>query len=585
MPKELTGKQVHANGVQYDFNLSRLGDVFGTWLYHGSKRPFLITTDGLYVGTMLDPDTFLGPTSLRGESALYYYQAPDGTPYVINGANQAEHIFRINGLDQAGRFEGSFQLTGSEVKLASTLRATPRPLLPPRPVLAVTWLSRPPVIDGDLSDWNLNNGASLDGGNGRTADIALGRDAQNLYLAYRVHEPTPPMRNGGADWRSLFISGDCVDLMLQSDPKADPHRRTTSPGDERLLVSVFQGKPIAVLYRPSVSGAMGPGTPSPVNLASARIDQIVRLDAARVAIKRDEAHKLYTVEVSAALRDLNLDPKTIDQVRGDAGVIFADNTGGSRSLRLYYYNHDTAIVDDLATEATLQPNDWGEIAMPLGSNLIRNGSFEDPLVASPQDENKGWFIDRAVNGNDAAVSAETPFSGHESLLLKASVPVAFPPDAYNNPDYGAFLRSANGGKGVGEVEIRQRVTVIPGHRYSMRFRFWGPTYPGERKNVGHPRGNIVLSSRIEWICPPPSPNRGMKTSVFVPYDNFSTEKPLPDWYTVYNPQGLAPPAPYMAPDGAAAADIVFYFRNATDSLPKFFVDNVEFVDVTSGPAQ
>ena len=100
-PKELTGDAVHANGVQYDFNIPGIGDVFGTWLYHGSFRPFLISTDGLYVGTMLE-NTQLGPASLRGESALYYYQAPEGIPYVINGANQAEHIFQIKGLDHAG---------------------------------------------------------------------------------------------------------------------------------------------------------------------------------------------------------------------------------------------------------------------------------------------------------------------------------------------------------------------------------------------------------------------------------------------------------------------------------------------------
>ena len=63
------------------------------------------------------------------------------------------------------------------------------------------------------------------------------------------------MRNGGADWRSLFISGDCVDLMLQTDPKADPKRRNPAPGDERLLFTLFQDKPVAVLYRPSVPGA------------------------------------------------------------------------------------------------------------------------------------------------------------------------------------------------------------------------------------------------------------------------------------------------------------------------------------------
>jgi hypothetical protein len=57
---------------------------------------------------------------------------------------------------------------------------------------------------------------------------------------------------------------------------------------------------------------------------------------------------------------------------------------------------------------------------------------------------------------------------------------------------------------------------------------------------------------------------------------------VPDWVTVYDPQTFAPSAPYTAPEGAVAADIVFYMRNASDTMPKFFVDNVEFVDVTPG---
>jgi FlgD Ig-like domain len=577
-PRQLPGREVYANGAQYDFNLPKLGDVFGTWLYHGSQRPYLITTDGLYVGTMLD-DTWLGPTSLRGESALYYYQAPDGTPYVINGANQAEHIFQIKGLDQGGRFEGTFQVTENGVKLAQVQRAIPKPVVAPKPVLAVTWLDKPPVIDGDLSDWNLNYGASLVGSNGKTADVALGRDAHNLYLAYRVHESTPPMRNGGADWRTLFVSGDCVDLMVQTDPKAEPHRRTAAPGDERLLLSIFQDKPVAVLYRPPISG-----TASRVNLASARIDQVIRLDAAKVAIQRDDARGFYTVEAFVPFTALNLDPKTTDDLRGDVGVIYADETGRSRSLRLYYYNHDTALVDDLATEATLQPNEWGKIAMPLGPNLIRNGSFEDPFVGSAQDIDKGWYITRAVNGNYAVITAESPYSGHQSLLLKASTPVSFPPEAYSYPNYGAFVKSANGGKGYGEVEVRQRVMVTPGHQYSVRLQFRSENNLewGERKTLGHLRGSVSFGNSIDWICPPPSPNRGKRTPIANPYNTNSIYGPVPDWVTVYDPQTFAPSAPYTAPEGAVAADIVFYMRNASDTMPKFFVDNVEFVDVTPG---
>ena len=366
------------------------------------------------------------------------------------------------------------------------------------------------MIDGDLSDWNLNEGVSISGGNGKSVAIAIGRDAANLYLAYKVEEPTPPMRNGGSDWRTLFVSGDGVDLMLQSDPRADPHHRLAAPGDERLLISMFEDKPIAVLYRPAV-----PGTASPVSLASARIDQIARLDSARVAIKRDAAGKSYSVEAAVPLRDLNLDARSTANLRGDAGVIFADESGRSRSLRLYYYNHDTAMVDDLATEATLQPSQWGVVASPLGPNLLQNGSFETPFA---QDITHGWFVTRVLNGNNAFMTADSSYSGHQSMLLMAVMPVVFTPDAYNIPDYGAFLKSGNGGKGIGEVEVRQRVNVTAGHAYNFRFVFRSENYTGggERKQPGKPRGYISFASRIDWICPPPNPNRGKQEIVAGP---------------------------------------------------------------------
>jgi hypothetical protein len=107
----------------------------------------------------------------------------------------------------------------------------------------------------------------------------------------------------------------------------------------------------------------------------------------------------------------------------------------------------------------------------------------------------------------------------------------------------------------------------------------------ERKVPGHPRGYTAFAGRIEWVCPAPSPNRGKRTPVGDQYTTNLVDRSVSDWFTVYDPQNFAPPAPYTAPEGAIAADIVFYMRNASDGLPKFFFDDVEFVDVTPGLAK
>ena len=101
MPKRFEGKQLHANSVDVRFAMSRAGRR-GLQLRSitAACGRNLFTSDGLYVGTLLDGGSKLGPAALWGESQPYFYQAPDGTPYVINGGNQAEHVFQIKGLEK-----------------------------------------------------------------------------------------------------------------------------------------------------------------------------------------------------------------------------------------------------------------------------------------------------------------------------------------------------------------------------------------------------------------------------------------------------------------------------------------------------
>jgi hypothetical protein len=532
-------------------------------------RPHLFTSDGLYVGTLLDGGSKLGPAALWGESQPYFYQAPDGTPYIINGGNQAEHVFRIRGLERGavGRFEGTYRLSAEDVEKAAAMREVPAAAAPPRPVLAVTWLDKPPAIDGDLGDWNLAAGVAIDGGNGRSVEVALGRDERKLYLAYRVHERRP-LQNGGADWQTLFASGDCVDLMLATDAQADANRRAAATGDLRLLLSVFQGRPLAVLYRPVV-----PGTRAPVTISTIRIDRVTRLDAAQVAARRDAARGFYTLEAAVPLAELGIDPKSTAGLRGDVGAIFADESGRSRSLRLYYYNRHTEMLSDVPTEATLQPAEWGPLVMPLGRNLLRNGGFEEPLVETRQQSEHGWFAVVAQNGSGAALSSESAYSGRRALLLESTVPITFPPRAYDAPDYNDFRRSANGGKGGGWTEVLQRVAVTGGHRYSLRYRYRCEDFQPERKQPGHPRGYVAFYGRIDWICT--RPHRNSSVGVASVYES------APEWRTVTDFRGWDMSTPYLAPEGAAAAQLVFGMKTLAEGrLPKLFLDDVELVDVT-----
>jgi len=560
-------KRPHSTAVQYDFSVPGLGDVFATWLWHGSYLPYFITSDGLYVGTVLDNTTRVGPGAAWDESMKYFYQAPDGVPYLINGGNQQAHLMKLTGLEKGkvGRFEVPYQITEQDVKSAAEMREVPEVKPMPKAILNVAWADPAPKIDGNGLDWDFASGVSLDGGNGRSAEVVLRRDRDNLYLAYKVHKGGM-MVNGGADWRQLFITGDCVDLMLACDPKASAQRREAAPGDVRLLFSLYDGKPIAVVYKPVVSG-----TTQAVQFMGARIDEVRRLDSAKVAIRQDAGEGTYTVEAAVPLKDLGLDGAGGEYV-GDVGVIYADETGKSRALRLYYYNKKTQMTADLTTEATLQPKEWGALHLAAGPNLLKNGGFEGPLVDSDEE---GWRVVSAVNGNVAGVTNDIAFSGHGALLLQTVKPVTFPSEVYDNPDYEVFRKSANGGAGGGVAEVRQKVPVVPGHRYNLSYHYRSEDFMPERKQPGHPRGHITFYARLEWvgsfaIKPPAIELDKEQDSLF-------------EWQTAFNPnKGVygSLPAPYVAPEGATGAYIILGLKTLTaDKLPKLYVDDCELVDV------
>ncbi len=560
-------KDILAQSVIQEFQVPGIGNVLGGWLWHANALPYLFTDDGLYVDALLGSSQS-GPGATYLESYKAYYQDPHGAPYIINGGIDAFHILRIDGLNNGGRFEQPFTYSPQDSAKAVAFRSVPVVKPPPMPVLNVTWAAQPPAIDGNLNDWNMHYGAALQGGKNRSAQVALARDANNLYLAYQVSKDRP-FSNKGDNWQTLFISGDCVDLMLATD-SASAAQHSPTPGDERLLISMYQGKPTAVLYRPDV-----PGTKQAVQLMAARIDEIKQLPSAKIAIV--PSGNSYTVEAAIPLKDLNIDPNALGVVlQGDVGVIFADANGNSRALRLYYYNRQTSMVADLTTEATLQPSEWRNVQFPLGNNLIRNAGFEAPLAAT---SDQGWFKSTSSGGAVANVGPESPHSGSQSLKMAQTTPVAFPAATIASPDYHAFTTSANNGAGGGQAVVEQRVPVTAGHSYNFRFNYRSEKTQAEQKNPGPGRGYAGLLVQLEWVGPSiPAAQRYL-----APLDD---KTDTPDWKQLTNASSTYQlvPKPYRAPDGATALIIRFRLTTMTaDVQPTAFVDDVELVDAGVAP--
>ena len=564
IPKEQGPKDIQCENVLAELSAPGLGKVLGTWAWHGNYLPYLITSDGLYVSSLLEPGR-LGPEAAWDESFKGYYQDPKGVPYIINGANDAHHILKINGL-KGDRFEAPFTLTAEDSARAATLRDLPVEKAAPQPIITVTSATQTPTIEGNLDEWNMGSGVKLEGDKGRTARIALSRDDTNLYLACEVNKESP-FSNKGSDWQTLFISGDCVDLMLATNPKATLHRKDAVEGDERLLLSMYQGKPIAVLYRPVV-----PGTKTPIQLMAARLDEIKRLDSAKIGLQCKG--NTYTLEASIPLKDLGIDPKETGDLQGDVGVVFSDETGGNRSQRLYHYNKKTSITADLTTEATLQPGEWGILEFPLGKNLLKNGGFNSGFSTKSEE---GWFPQSEKNGARAMISTECPRSGSQSLILEQDEPVIFPSEAFTAPDFKTFITSANGGKGGGQVDVIQTIPVEAGHEYSFRFNYRTKGLVAEFQRPGPNRGYSRFLVDLSWI----RPNYTIK-------DNKGYARVLDErinthsWKQAFNCRSndYSVIKPYEAPEGATGLTIGFHLNTlAANDLPKVYIDDIEFVKV------
>ena len=163
------------------------------------------------------------------------------------------------------------------------------------------------------------------------------------------------MINGGADVRTLFKTGDAVALELRTQANNDSPQ--VIEGDLRLLISVFQGEPVAVLYRYKVPGIREP-VPFSSPVGTTKIDQVVVLNGAKIAIDRGNGE--YHLRASIPLSDLHFAPRKGKTYRGDVGVIYSDKSGKIDELRMYWANKATGLVNDLFGEAQINPATWGK---------------------------------------------------------------------------------------------------------------------------------------------------------------------------------------------------------------------------------
>lgn len=371
-PGELVGVTRLAGGL-----LNPKGSEVGPlWCVNANMgNLYMMTTDGLFVSTLYhDVRTaplWVMPTAERGmevgQLSLHdenfwpsITQTSDGNVYVVS--NMA--IVRIDGLDSLRKLSlPNVRLTEQDLKASQAYvlqRELSRQKSEGKGILKVAMTNQSPKVDADLSDWDGATWVTVDrrgiaanfDSNSKpySVDAAVAVDAQRLYVAYRSNEPQL-LKNSGTVPNAPFKTGGALDIMIGTDKTAKPDRPDPVQGDVRLLVTMINDKPYALVYH-----AVVPGTKDKVPFSSPwRTIYMDKVENVSSQVQLAGKDGLY--ELSIPLTAVGLKPEGGMVIKGDVGVLRGN--GFQTSQRAYWNNKATGITADVPSEAQLTPALWG----------------------------------------------------------------------------------------------------------------------------------------------------------------------------------------------------------------------------------
>ena len=197
------------------------------------------TGDGLYAATLLENYKWgsPGPYVNWGENffSTVYTHPETGADYLIINPHFFHFpCYRIDGIDDLQRFGGSVALTDDwRAKLASVAgdAGEGKDADDATRTMRILRMRVPPAIDGALPEWRwmIPESAHIAEAEDRTGARGwAGYDAEHLYLAFDVNDPTPAVNaaESGALW-----SGDALEAYLSTEPERFTDRGSLREGD------------------------------------------------------------------------------------------------------------------------------------------------------------------------------------------------------------------------------------------------------------------------------------------------------------------------------------------------------------------
>ncbi len=363
--------QAHGTAVVPSLN----GEII-CWVSDFGQR-YLFTDDMLYVGQLfMDgrsnwdgwPDSpkpgFIADKMAPGQETFmgYFARLNDGK-YIVSTGSTDCRIFQINGIDSLKRLPGgTLTLRQEDLARANEIRQfRTTGGITGAAITTIQNTAKPVIAAGNADIWG-DPIARIKVDDQRNARVFGKYDQTNLYIAWDVNDVSP-MKNIARRWQLAFKGGDAVDLMFRL-PAGKQEDAAIHAGDMRLLITQFEGKTTAVLYRP-ISTVKQPENFDAFEGAGR--DNTVRMDEVRLATevtaKITTRADGYLVEAVIPWSLIGATPKADSTYRADFGVLFSDPTGQTTAVRSYWSNKDTNIVVDIPTEAKLQPGNWGSVKL------------------------------------------------------------------------------------------------------------------------------------------------------------------------------------------------------------------------------
>lgn len=373
---------------------------------------FLFTDDGYLVGCIFGGPTGYGLrrwtmpdwtpgkvdlSDLRLQQECYQGHvtcADDGHVYAVAGKNHMS-VVRVDGLEALERISAPVGVTEQDVEKTRDWfihRAAQEQVKQEQKAAKVPYLDTPVTVDGSLDDWpddlfftvqdmhqigfHVDKWVNL-------AQAALAYDENNLYVAVTALDDSP-LKNAAVDLKTLFKTGDAVDLSLGIDANADPKRTGAAPGDLRLLLTRVKDQPVAMLYKfksPNAPAEKRAHFTSPVG--DLWVDEVEQLDGVTIGCStgRTGTSANWSLEAAIPWKSLGVEPPKIGtRLRGDIGVLQSDQNGVQTINRLYWSGKTQRVVSDLPSEARINPALWGEFYFVEPDKGMKFGPDDkDPL--------------------------------------------------------------------------------------------------------------------------------------------------------------------------------------------------------------